>query len=123
MVFLLLLKLITVIERNQERYGAQGGSAGSGNLLAFLLLSIWSPLALEHVEDIARYIAEDNPDAAVQWVDDLFSTVGRLADFPKSGGMVPEVGSPRIRELIFGTYRVIYSVAYSGERDRSFRGS
>jgi len=65
---------------------------------------------LEHVEDIARYIAEDNPDAAVQWVDDLFSTVGRLADFPKSGGMVPEVGSPRIRELIFGTYRVIYSV-------------
>lgn len=31
-------------------------------------------------------------------------------DFPRpSGHMVPEVGSPRIRELIFGTYRVIYS--------------
>ena len=71
---------------------------------------VWSPLALEHVEDIARYIAEDNPGAAVQWVDDLFSTVERLTDFPKSGRMVPEVGSPRIRELIFGTYRVIYSV-------------
>jgi hypothetical protein len=24
--------------------------------------------------------------------------------------MVPEVGSPRIRELISGTYRVVYSV-------------
>lgn len=24
--------------------------------------------------------------------------------------MVPEVGSPRIRELIYGAYRVIYSV-------------
>lgn len=70
---------------------------------------VWSPLALERVEDIARYISEDNPDAAVQWVDDLFSTVERLADFPKSGRMVPEVGSPRIRELIFGKYRVIYS--------------
>ncbi|MFZ2288953.1 MAG: type II toxin-antitoxin system RelE/ParE family toxin [Halopseudomonas yangmingensis] len=70
---------------------------------------VWSPLALERVEDIARYISEDNPDAAVQRVDDLFSTVERLADFPKSGRMVPEVGSPRIRELIFGTYRVIYS--------------
>ncbi|WP_423230358.1 hypothetical protein [Acidithiobacillus albertensis] len=22
--------------------------------------------------------------------------------------MVPEVGSPRIRELIFGTYRIVY---------------
>lgn len=71
---------------------------------------VWSPLALERVEDIAQYIAEDKPDAAVKWVDELFSTVERLADFPKSGRMVAEVGSPRIRELIFGTYRVIYSV-------------
>lgn len=46
----------------------------------------------------------------MQWVEDLFSTVERLADFPKSGRMLPEVGSPNIRELIFGTYRVIYSV-------------
>lgn len=71
---------------------------------------VWSPLSLERVEDITRYIAEDNPDAALRWVDDLFASVERLADFPKSGRMVPEVGSPRIRELIFGTYRVIYSV-------------
>ena len=71
---------------------------------------VWSPLALERVEDIARYIAEDNPDAAVRWVDDLFAPVERLADFPKSGRMVPEVGLPRIRELIFGAYRIIYSV-------------
>lgn len=71
---------------------------------------VWSPLALERVEDIARYIADDNPDAAVRWVDDLFASVERLADFPKSGRMVPEVGSPRIRERIFGAYRVIYGV-------------
>lgn len=71
---------------------------------------VWSPLSLERVEDITRYIAEDNPDAALRWVDDLFASVERLADFPKSGRMVPEVGSPRIRELILGTYRVIYSV-------------
>ena len=70
---------------------------------------VWSPLALERVEDIAQYIAEDNPDAAVKWVDGLFATVERLADFPESGRMVPEVGSHRIREVVFGTYRVIYS--------------
>ena len=34
---------------------------------------------------------------------------GSLADFPESGRMVPEVGSRRIREVIFGAYRVIYS--------------
>lgn len=71
---------------------------------------VWSPLALERDEDIARYIAEDNRDAALQWVEYLFSAVDRLADFPESGRMVPEVRSPSIRELIFGTYRVIYSV-------------
>lgn len=71
---------------------------------------VWSPLALERVEDIARYIAEDKPAAAEEWVDGLFASVERLADFPESGRIVPEVGARRIREVIFGTYRVIYSV-------------
>jgi plasmid stabilization system protein ParE len=71
---------------------------------------VWSPLALERVEDIAQYIAEDKPAAAVEWVDGLFATVERLADFPESGRTVPEVGARRIREVMFGAYRVIYSV-------------
>lgn len=71
---------------------------------------VWSPLALERVEDIAQYIAEDKPAAAAKWVDELFSTVERLADFTESGRIVPEVGAQRIREVIFGAYRVIYSV-------------
>jgi addiction module RelE/StbE family toxin len=70
----------------------------------------WSPLALDRVSEIARYIAKDNPDAAERWVNELFDAVERLVDFPKSGRVVPEVGVRRIRELIFGAYRVIYSV-------------
>jgi len=72
---------------------------------------VWSPLALERVEEIAWHMAEDNPDAALRWVDDLFAKAGRLAESPESGRMVPEVGSPRIRELISGAYRVIYSLS------------
>lgn len=71
---------------------------------------VWSPLALERVEDIAKYIAEDKLSAAVEWVEGIFETVERLADFPESGRIVPEVGGRRIREVIFGTYRIIYSV-------------
>ena len=70
----------------------------------------WSPLALDRVSDIARYIAKDNPGAAERWVNELFDSVERLADSPESGRVVPEVGVRRIRELIFGAYRVIYSV-------------
>ncbi len=71
---------------------------------------VWSPLALERVEDIAQYIAEDKPSAAVEWVEGIFDTVERLSDFPESGRIVPEVGGRRIREVIFGAYRIIYSV-------------
>ena len=70
----------------------------------------WSPLALDRVSDIARYIAKDKPGAAERWVNELFDSVERLADFPESGRIVPEVGVRRIRELIFGAYRVVYSV-------------
>lgn len=42
----------------------------------------WSPLALERVESIASFIAEDDPIAAERWVDELFESVKRLADFP-----------------------------------------
>jgi toxin ParE1/3/4 len=70
----------------------------------------WSPLALDRVSDIARHIAKDNPGAAGRWVNELFDSVVRLADFPESGRIVPEVGVRRIRELVFGAYRVIYSV-------------
>jgi len=67
----------------------------------------WSPLALERVSEIARYIAKDNLDAAERWVNELFDSVERLADYPQSGRVVPEVGVQRIRELIVGAYRVL----------------
>jgi plasmid stabilization system protein ParE len=70
----------------------------------------WSPLALDRVSEIARYIAKDDPGAAERWVNQLFDSVERLGDFPESGRVVPEVGVRRIREVIFGAYRVIYSV-------------
>lgn len=71
---------------------------------------VWSPLALERVESIAQYIAEDKASAALHWVDGLFSCVDRLVEFPESGRVVPEVRLQRIREVVFGSYRVIYSI-------------
>lgn len=58
---------------------------------------VWSPLALERVEDIALYIAADSPEAAARWIDELFAATERLANFPVSGRIIPELGSRRIR--------------------------
>jgi toxin ParE1/3/4 len=52
-----------------------------------------------------------------------FDSVERLADFSESGRVVPGVGVRRIRELIFGAYRVIYSVKRHVESLTVRRGS
>ena len=71
---------------------------------------VWSRVAQHNVDEIAAYIARDKPAAAEKWLEEPFDLVGKLGDFPESGRWVPEVGSPHIREVIFKSYRVIYSV-------------
>lgn len=53
----------------------------------------------------------------------MFDSVARLSEHPESGRVVPEIGVPRIRELIFGAYRVIYSVSERVEILTVRRGS
>jgi toxin ParE1/3/4 len=71
----------------------------------------WSPLALERVQEIADYIAQDSPAAAAKWIDSIFNKAGHLKATPEIGRSVPEIGKPEIRELIFGNYRIIYLVS------------
>jgi addiction module RelE/StbE family toxin len=71
----------------------------------------FSPAALYDLEDIADYIAQDNPIAAEQWVDKLMAAAQKVASHPRSGRSVPEVADPKIREVIVGAYRVVYRVA------------
>lgn len=72
---------------------------------------IWSDRALERVEEIAGYIEEDSPPAAVRWVEELFAEVEKLADFPEMGKPGRDVATPGIRELVLGDFRVFYEVA------------
>lgn len=71
---------------------------------------IWSPLALEKVRDIAEYIALDNDIAAKKWVNDIFDKAENIGEFPEIGRLVPDLRNQKYREIIFGNYRIIYSV-------------
>jgi len=71
---------------------------------------IWSPLAVDRVSEIAKYIAQDNPSAAEDWTNTVFGKVEHLKSFPESGRIVPEISNPRIRELIYSNYRIIYRI-------------
>jgi plasmid stabilization system protein ParE len=69
---------------------------------------LWSPLSVDRVSEIARYIAQDNPVAAESWINTVFKKVERLKAFPECGRIVPETGNKAIRELIYDNYRIIY---------------
>ena len=71
---------------------------------------IWSPLAIERAAEAAAYIAKDSPGGARRWVDDLFAAVATLAQLPERGRRVPDLPRPDIRELLVGSYRVVYRI-------------
>jgi addiction module RelE/StbE family toxin len=71
---------------------------------------IWSPLAVDRASEIAEYIAQDNPSAAENWVNAVFTNVEQLKKFPESGRIVPEINNYFFRELIYGNYRIVYRI-------------
>jgi toxin ParE1/3/4 len=78
---------------------------------------VWSPLAIERAHDAAKYIARDKPKAARAWLVGVFEAVDRLEGFPQSGRIVPEIGSPEYREIVYRrSHRIIYHVQKSALR-------
>ncbi|SNY54283.1 Plasmid stabilization system protein ParE [Arsukibacterium tuosuense] len=73
---------------------------------------VWSPLALEKLTDAAEFIALDDPVAAGRWVNDVFDKAQLLATMPEMGRVVPELLNADYREIIFGYYRIIYSLSH-----------
>lgn len=71
---------------------------------------IWSPQAIEDLRSIQLYIGRDSPRFAVLIARKLVDAVERLAAFPESGRVVPEVGDPGMREVLWRNYRIVYRV-------------
>jgi plasmid stabilization system protein ParE len=69
---------------------------------------IWSEAALLHLAAIQQYISQTSPLYAAGVIERIWHRGGQLAQFPDSGREVPEYRQPDIREIIQGSYRVIY---------------
>jgi len=70
----------------------------------------WTKTAEGHLDSIFAYIAQDSPEYARRMVDRLTRRSHQIADFPLSGRKVPEYEMDQIREVIEGSYRIIYYV-------------
>jgi plasmid stabilization system protein ParE len=75
----------------------------------------WAQEAADNLADIEAFIARDSPERAVRFIDALIDHAeANLADNPRSGRAVPEIGNADIRELVYRGYRVVYRL--NGER-------
>ena len=69
---------------------------------------IWTEPALSDLDAIADYIALENPEAAREWVRNVFRHVEQLARHPKSGPKPPELKGWRYRQLVEPPCRIFY---------------
>ena len=71
---------------------------------------LWTEEAIVRLKEIEEYIAQDNPKAAVEFVDKLISIAERIPENPKKGRIVPELSIEYIRELLHQNYRIVYLI-------------
>lgn len=71
---------------------------------------IWSPLSRDDLHDIVLFIARDSPRRAESFGYRLIRQTDALLEHPEMGRIVPEYRNPRIREIIFKPYRIVYRI-------------
>ena len=71
---------------------------------------VWSPLAEQRALEAVAHIADDRPQAAAAWLEELIDRVASLSRLAKRGRVVPEIGKSAYREIFQHPYRIIYRV-------------
>jgi addiction module RelE/StbE family toxin len=69
---------------------------------------VWTRPARDDLREIRAYIAQDSERYARVVTARVVAAVRRLREYPLSGRVVPELGRSTVRELIEGTYRIVY---------------
>ena len=70
----------------------------------------WTNLALEDISNIAEFISKDSFHYAQLQTERFFARVEILETHPLSGRVVPELSKNELRELIEGSYRIVYRI-------------
>lgn len=71
---------------------------------------VWTDSAIEDLDYIGEYISKDSERYAALTVRKLFESADILEKYPRLGKIVPEFNNEKLRELIIGSYRVVYFI-------------
>jgi addiction module RelE/StbE family toxin len=70
----------------------------------------WTNTAEGHLDAIFNYIAQNSPEYAKHMVDRITRRSQQIAEYPLSGRRVSEYDLNQIREVIEGSYRIVYHI-------------
>jgi toxin ParE1/3/4 len=70
----------------------------------------WTNFALQDLLEIADFISKDSDRYARMTVKYLFESPSILKTHPKAGRIVPEFNDEHLRELIRGSYSLVYRI-------------
>jgi toxin ParE1/3/4 len=71
---------------------------------------IWTLPCLENLDEIADYIALDNPEAAKNLIKKIFYEAETLSEFPSSGNVPPELQGTSYRRIVVPPVNVYYRI-------------
>lgn len=69
---------------------------------------LWTKEAISNLREIEEFIARDNTETAIKFVNKLIDKAETLLENPKKGRVVPELSMESIREILYKNYRVVY---------------
>lgn len=67
--------------------------------------------AYEDINSIYEYISIDSFKYAEKTANDIYSLIYRLEQSPYLGRYVPEIKDKRLREVLYKSYRIVYTVS------------
>lgn len=70
----------------------------------------WSDAAKADLRRIHRFIAADSASYANKVTAEIREKTGLLAELPRIGRVVPELGDESVRELSAYNYRILYEI-------------
>lgn len=76
---------------------------------------VWNPQAQANLRSIQTYLQDAGLDQEKieDIIRNIFSAVDRLEKHARSGRIVPEIGDPDFREVLWKSWRIIYLMPQS----------
>jgi addiction module RelE/StbE family toxin len=68
----------------------------------------WTAEAQQDLKKIRRFIAQDAPRRATAFTNRIKTTVSNLRHFPELGAVVKDLCDPGVRQILVGSYRILY---------------